>query len=256
LATKPIQENQLKNYIHCSNLYNIDSNYNDLTLSQKLFKQVLNDFYLLVIKDQLTSFDDQLFVIVKTNINKYYPKTLIDESQKLVSYVINGVHSFIKHFPLNKYYPVLTQTSKTHLLDSNELSLNYDLIFVQKNKSKFFHAVVFTSKYNPNYIKSDAFNHLKLKCLSDLYPSRRYTNPATYLHVFNIPDIEFNNKNLKTFPLRKITLSEKEISQPLISSLALYLNELKTPKPFIPKPSCFFTSCPKRKECQNGSNTW
>lgn len=256
MAIKVPQELELKNYIHCSNLYSIEPNYDDLTLSQRLFKQVIIDFYLLVIKGNLTSFDDQLFLIIKKNINKYYPKVLVDDSQKLISYLLSGVHSFIKKFPLNKFYPILTQINKPYVLDSNEILLNYDLVFVQNNKLKFIHGIVFSSIRLETFVNTDSFNHLKLKCLSELYFTRRYGNPATYLHVLNLPTIEFNNKNLKTFPLKQITLSERDINQTYIDSLSLYLEELKDPKPFIPKPSCFFTNCPKRKECQSGSNTW
>lgn len=256
MATKPTGELELKNYIHCSNLYNIQSDYNDLTLSQRLFKQVIIDFYLLVIKGNLTSFDDQLFLIIKKNINKYYPKILVDDSQKLISYLITAVHSFIKCFPLNKFYPILTQVAKPYILNSNEILLNYDLVFVQNNKLKFLHGIVFSSIRLEHFITTDSFNHLKLKCLSELYFSRRYKNPATYLHILNLPNIEFNNKNLKTFPLKQVTLSERDINQLYIDSLSLYLQEIKNPKPFFPKPNCFFTSCPKRKECQSGSNTW
>lgn len=254
LRTEAIKDYELKNYIHCSNLYSIDPAYYDLTLSQNVFRQVLNDFYLLIIKNELHSFDEQLFLIIKKNINLYYPKALVNESQKLISYLIAGVHSFIKFFDLKKFYPILTKTSKIYLLDNNEIIVTYDLIFMQKNKSKFLHAVTFTNCNSNYYLESDPFNHLKLKCLSDFYSSRRYSNPATYLHVLNIPNIEFNNKNLKTFPLKKSSFSEKQIDYELLNSVSTYLNEMKDPKPFIPKPSCFFTACPKRKECQNGSN--
>lgn len=254
MLVKDLDEYQLKNYIHCSNLYNISPAYIDLTTSQLLFKHVLSEFYTLVLKGQLVSFDKQLFLIIKKSINNYYPKALISESQKLVSYLINGVHSFIAHFPLDSFYPVAIQAKKPYLLEQNEITIVYDFLFVQRNKSKFFHGVTFSTKSSPTYSKLDPFIHLKLKCLSNLYPSRRYANPAAYQHVLTLPDIEFNNKNLKTFSLKKFSLSEREVNEDLINSLSFYLNEMKNPRPFIPKPTCFFVSCPKRKECQNDSN--
>ena len=245
-----VNESDLRSFSRCKHLYKIGGQSYRLTQSQKLFKNLLQNFYTLVIKNKLSNIDDDLYKIIKRLIYLYYPNILPDDFSTLTKYLLDGFYSFIKKFDndnfsiiISDYQPIVTS------LKDLKLSLTFDLLFTQNIKSSYLHGVVFVPFLDKHHCEYDLLNYIKLKFLKGIYSKRRAAHPATYLHLVYIPNVVFNNKNLKAFPVRFKKLTERDVSDHHIKHLKLLLEDFKQTKDTFPILGCSDKTCEKRKEC-------
>lgn len=248
-----MNEIEVLTYQRCSYLHHLNGKLSYLDQSQLLFKKVIQDIYTLVIKGELTDLDNDLFKIIKKHIGNYYPNMTVDDAQTTFTYIISGVHAFIKKFSLEKYSPVLIDYQVSIHLGA-KLDLNFDLIFQQNNKTKFIHAFCFVPALDKHNVEYNLFNDIKLKFLSHLYAHKRATHPPVKLHLVYMPKLNFRNKNLKTFPMRFKTLHEKMIKNSHLKKLKDLILKIEDTKDPLPIFSCNWNSCPKRQECINDYN--
>lgn len=242
-------ESQLKTAMACNLLYSMKAELNFLDISQKILLLVLKDLNTLLIKGELVNLDKDLFLIIKRHIYHVYPDILKDDSQTLISYLVNSVYAYLKKFPLKDYTPIYVDLNPVILLNKKNIQLNIDILYRQNNKSGFLHGVSFVNKVSDYSGAYDYFNHLKLQFLKTLFINRRSAHPATRLHICSISPLQYRNKNLKSFLLKTKTLTERDINLTYIKSLDSNLNLVLSNKNPIPIPNCLNYSCPKRKEC-------
>lgn len=247
---KKYTESFLKTKLHCSYLPSIGGDITLLDKTQVLFLSCLKDLQLLLIKNELKSLDEDLFKIIKDNIFNYFPNNLKDDNQALTNYVINGIYSYMNMFPLSKYYPLIIDYNPSVILKDKVIDLKIDLLLKQNNKSNYLHAVSFVSKVDSFTTTLDDFNYLKLNFLSRNFTGNRNDQPATRLHLISIPALTYRNKNIKNYPLRKKTLTEKDLNGISFTDFNLMLNAALS-MPVKQIPTCKNLSCLKRKECIN-----
>ena len=243
-------ESDLRAFSKCKHLHKIGGTALQLTKSQRLFSRFIKDFYLLVIKNKVTDIDNDLYKIIKKLVYNYYPNILPDDFSTLTKYLLDGFDGFIKKFNnddfsiiISDYDPVVTS------YDGIKLSLHFDLFFKQNIKSSYLHGVVFVPLLDKHHCEYDLLNYIKLKFLKSIYSKRRAAHPATYLHLVYIPNIVFNNKNLKAFPIRFKKLTEKDITSLHLRHLKILLEDFKQTQETFPIPGCSDKACTKRKEC-------
>lgn len=248
-----ISETDLLTASNCLHLYNNGAHFTFFNKSQRMFNDLICDFYNLVITNRFDNFDDTLFKLIKRLIRSYYPNSSEDDFQVLNRYLIDATHQFLSYFSLDKYTPIITNYNPKALYKDVDFTFSLDLLFTQNNKSKYFHGVCFLPIWTPHFKELNCLNYVKLKFLSNLYTSRRNNHPAAYLHLVYLPEIKFNNKNLKHFNLKFMKISEKEILDSHLNHFDYLINSVKNINNTFPILGCANKTCPKRKECQNES---
>lgn len=243
------KESDLKAAFSCNFLYHVGGTLNTFDKTQLLFIKVLKELYTLLIKNELSSLDDDLFKIIKANIYKEYPSITIDDSQTLINYLINCTYAFIRKFPLTDYTPVFVDLNPTISLRGKNIELAIDILFKQNNKSSFLHAIKIVSKIDDYSVKYDYFNHLKLQFLKNSYSNRRYSSPPTRLHICSIAPLQYRNKNLKYYTLKTKCLTEKDINKTYIKNLSYNIDLILSNQNPIPIPACNNYNCSYRKQC-------
>ena len=242
-------EAEISDTLTCSYLPQIGGTFNELAISQKCFVSCLQDLFIEYIKDNIIDLDKTIFDISKANISIYYKNITTDDAQLVTNYLINGLYSFIKNFPLKKYTPITAQYNPTINYNGDWVELNFDLLLKQNNKTGFLHGICFVSKID-NHSKNNYFNYIKLNFLKNFFTSTRAKYPATKLHLISIAGLKWQNKSSRSYPLRTYSINEKQIKDSHIKSFSedfnLYKALRKNPKPI---PGCKLIQCPKRREC-------
>jgi len=244
-------ESQIKAFLSCSAFFHLNGSIHTYASSQEVLYKTLKDFYLKILKGEISNFDKNLTAIIKQNILLYYPNiNSSDDIQYLINWTLSAVNDFFQIFPISKYTPLVTSHRPIVKYNSLSIKLDFDLLLVQNNQLAFIHAVSFYPKLDSHNSTSDFFNIIKLNFLNNVYAKRKYSQAPVRLHNISIKPASFRNKNTKNYPYTKYTIekvSEKDKHQAKIALNYFIKNkDLKIIKPF-----CNIYDCSKRKECKN-----
>ena len=248
-----VSENQIKTFLFCKKLYHFNEDITSLEKSQALIFKTIKDLYLLIIKDKLKDFDKDLFFLIQKNLHSLYKEVnTLDDVQYLTNYTIQAVYKFFKLYPLKTFFPVVVNYQPEIAYKNNKLSIHYDILLRQNNKSGFLYGICFVQNIDEHFKANDVFIDFKLKYLKGLFTGRRSSHPATRMNFFSIKPASFRNKNQRGYKLNSYTKTEREISMDNLLSLEKLLDyfflhqNLKIIMPICPNKSCI-----KRKECFN-----
>lgn len=246
-------EDEIITISYCNYLHYLGGNINELSVAQRLFKDLILELNYLILRKELKDIDLFLNKFLKTLIKKYYSEiNTIDDLSYLHSFYSQLFFKYINLFPTEKYMPGFIDYKPVIKMDDIELKLNLDLILIQQNKDAYYHLICFTKDLDEFNIKNNPLNYFKLKILRKIHTKQKRRREPVKIHFLYVPTPTFRNRNQRDYRLKYVTIDledYKEINTGNFKSL--FKNYEKT-KP-RPRFYCNEKNCIKRKECLNAN---
>ena len=246
-------EDEIVTISYCNYLHHLGGNINELSVSQKLFKELILKFNFLILKKSLKNIDTFLNSTLKVLLKKHYTNlSTIDDLSYLHLFYTQLFFKYIEYFPAKKYMPAQIDYKPLVSLEGFELKLNLDLILVQNNKDSFYHLVSFSNCIDDFNIKNNPLNYLKLKFLNNLYAKQKRRREPVKIHFLEIPEPTFRNRNQRDYKIKLLTIDLESYKNIKVENYKDFFN-LYNSKKVKPRYFCNEKKCTKRKECLNAN---
>jgi hypothetical protein len=246
-------EDEIITISYCNYLHYLGGNINELSTSQKLFKELILKFNFLILKKALKDIDTFLNLNLKILLKKHYTNlSTIDDLSYLHVFYTQLFFKYINKFPAEKYMPAQIDYKPLVLLGNIELKLNLDLILIQNNKDSFYHLISFSKSINDFDIRNNPLNYFKLKFLNNLYVKRKRRREPVKIHFLEIPEPTFRNRNQRDYKLKSLTIDLENYKDIHVENYKFFFNTYDSKK-VKPRFFCGEKKCIKRKECLNAN---